>query len=325
MSVRGVVAVDAGRTNCRAAVFAVSADGSLGRVASAAGASEATLADPHGPARVAATVGRLTAELSKASDLAAPPDRLVVAAAGVVEGPALAELADRLVDGAAGEVLVACDVVAAHAGAFGGDAGVVLAVGTGAIALAVAEGGRHAVVDGGGFLIGDAGSGFAIGRAGLAAAMRHVDGRSGGSAALAVAAAARFGPIAELPHILHSAPDPARRVASFAADVAAAAGGDDGVALAILRDAAAELAGTVLAAGAALPPGDRRVALVGTLFEVEPLTARLLELTADRIVAEPMRMAPDATLAGAARLAVLPAGVYGALVATAGQGQRSRQ
>lgn len=333
-----VLAVDAGRTNCRAAVFHTSDSGELVRGRAVTVPSPATLVDPDGPARVAGTVAAALAELVETAGPGAglaPGSPLAVAAAGALRRPATAaraeafaaQLRDQLAARfpeqpaarpGAGGLVVAGDVVAAHAGAFGGEPGVVLALGTGAIALAAGPGGQHAVVDGAGYLLGDAGSGFAVGRAGLAAAVRHADGRPGGSAALAAAAAARFGPVPEVPYALHSTADPARQVASFAADVAAAAREGEPVAAAIWRDAVAELAETVVAAAAAVTAAGRRVALVGTLFALDdlltgPLSARLRQRLPDSTV----QVGSGDALAGAAALAVAPAGTYQELVVSA--------
>lgn len=309
-----ILAVDAGRTHCRAAVFTVAAGGGLERGESVTRASEATAVDPDGPARVAATITRTVADLP---DPGQDDAILAVSAAGALRRPAATALAGALAQ-TWGEVVVAGDVVAAHAGAFGGAPGVVLALGTGAIALAVGADGRHAVVDGAGYLVGDAGGGFAVGRAGLAAAIRHADGRAGGSAPLAAAAAARYGcPVAEVPYLLHTAADPARRVASFAEEVAAVARSGDPVAAAIWRDAVAELAETVLAAGAAVPDAGDRVALVGALFTLDDLlTGPLRERLAARRPAVTVRVDPGDALLGAARLAHLPAGPYRPLIAS---------
>jgi N-acetylglucosamine kinase-like BadF-type ATPase len=307
-----IVAVDLGRSHCRAAVFTVAAGGGLVRGESVTRASEATAVDPDGRARVAATITRTVADLP-----VGPGATLAVSAAGALRRAAATALAEALADGW-DRVVVAGDVVAAHAGAFGGDSGVVLALGTGAIALAVGADGRHAVVDGAGYLIGDAGGGFAVGQAGLAAAVRHADGRAGGSGALAAAAQARYGcPVAEVPYLLHAAPDPARRVASFAEDVAAVARAGDPVAAAIWRDAVAELAETVAAAGAAVPEAGDRVALVGAMFTLDDLlTDPLRERLAARWPAAEVRVDPGDPLLGAARLAHLPATPYTPLVAS---------
>lgn len=321
-----VVAVDAGRTQCRAALFAGAADPRRGPEATVP--SEATLADPDGASRVAGTVTAALGALGCWEQEA--PGTLSVAAAGSLARPQEAErLAEQLAGAmlvpqrwglASGvsQIVVTSDVVAAHAGAFAGAPGVVLAVGTGAVALALDPAEQHTLVDGGGYLFGDAGSGFAIGRAGLAAALRHDDGRLGGSAALAAAATARFAPqggsLRQVAAAFYGGSDPTRRVArvaSFAPDVAEAARAGDPVAAGIWQEAVTELAATLTAACAALPPACRQVVLVGSLSEVEdllvaPLRARLA--AADRGI--DMRTGDGDALAGAARLAHRPRDGY---------------
>ena len=310
-----VLAVDAGRTHCRVAV--------MGQDRPVAGPvvrdSGVSLADPDGAARLAERIRAAIAALPPV----APPEALVVAAAGGLTRPeAAARLADLLADLAPARVMVTSDVVAAHAGAFAGEAGVVLAVGTGAVALAVAPDGRHALVDGGGWLVGDDGSGFSIGRAGLAAALRHVDGRPGGSATLAEAAVAQFAPgagVRQALAALYADPAPAR-VASFAPSVAAAARAGDPAATGIWRQAVAHLASTVHTAVAALPDHLRpTVTVTGALSEVEdllvaPLRARL----ADHVPPVRVRTGETNALVGAATLARLGASAYRTLVYTQG-------
>jgi N-acetylglucosamine kinase-like BadF-type ATPase len=321
-----VVAVDTGRSTCRAAVFA----DPLQPVAeqSTTVVSEATLVDPDGPSRVAATV---TAALAALHRWRQPgPSTLVVAAAGCLTRPdAGAVLAEQLAGALAApsrwglgsgieRVIVASDVVASHAAAFDGAPGVVLAAGTGAVALALDPRGRHALVDGGGYLIGDAGSGFAVGRAGLAAALRHLDGRPGGSAALAAAASARFAPpggtLRDVAAALYGGSDPTRRVArvaSFTPDVAAVARAGDPVAVTIWQQAVAELAETITAACAGLPGTGGQVALVGNLFEIEDLlVAPLRAAVAAQSDEITLRTGSGDALLGAARLARTPAGGY---------------
>ncbi|MBW3636005.1 MAG: hypothetical protein KY445_06000 [Armatimonadetes bacterium] len=69
------------------------------------------------------------------------------------------------------------DVVAAHAGAFGGQPGIVLSAGTGAICFGADEHGERFYTDGWGPLIGDEGSGYWIGIEALRTVGRSLDGR----------------------------------------------------------------------------------------------------------------------------------------------------
>lgn len=303
-----VLAIDVGRTALRAAVFTDGARGSSIRLDSGA-----TLSDPDGPRRVARGVE--TALRALGDDPTADVGTIVVAAAGAVSRPDHAEaLADALVAlerPGHPEIVVTTDVFAAHAGALGGRPGVVIAAGTGAVACAIDAKGGVRLVDGAGYLIGDAGSGFAVGRAGLAAALRHHDGRPGGSARLASAAADRFGPLGELPGKVHGGPSPVRTVASFVPSVADAARAGDPVAAAIWRDAVCDLAETAIAACEALPEPDRRVAVTGSLFDLtdlvaEPFSTAVTAAAPDTTV---RAAAADATT-GAARFADPPAGIY---------------
>ena len=84
------------------------------------------------------------------------------------------------------------DGVIAHAGALGGEPGVVLIAGTGVVALAIGADGGLRTADGWGPWLGDEGGGAWIGAAGLRAALRAHDGR-GPSTTLLDAARARFG------------------------------------------------------------------------------------------------------------------------------------
>ena len=70
------------------------------------------------------------------------------------------------------------DVVAAHAGAFAGDPGIVVSAGTGAITLGADEFGEQFYADGWGPLLGDEGGGYWIGVEALRAVCRSLDGRA---------------------------------------------------------------------------------------------------------------------------------------------------
>jgi N-acetylglucosamine kinase-like BadF-type ATPase len=145
----------------------------------------------------------------------------------------------------AGQVLMAHDSVTSYLGALGAQRGAVVAVGTGVVTLAV---GATAVarVDGWGNLIGDAGSGYWIGRAALDAVMRAHDGR-GPATALTDVVRADFPDLEQAYIELQGDPGRVRRIASYARTVADLAGSDD-VAARICREAAAELAHSVITA-----------------------------------------------------------------------------
>lgn len=160
----------------------------------------------------------------------------------------------------AAQVIVASDVLSALIGAVGLGGGVVVAAGTGTTALGTDMRDTWVRVDGWGPLVGDDGSGAWIGRTGLNAALRGVDGRRGGSAALHHAAMSRWGEPAALIRELHSSPS-AALLASFAPAVRDAAVAGDAVAVEILRQAGGHLADAAIAALAEGVPA--RVSLVG--------------------------------------------------------------
>ena len=235
-----ILAVDLGKTSCRAAA--------AGRRAEAAGAPG--LAAPGGVRAAEAAI------LAVARGLG-PVDEVIVGAAGALAAPDAARaLGDALLASLRVErVAVTSDAVIAHAGALNGEPGVVLVVGTGVVALAIGADGALRTADGWGPWLGDEGGGAWIGAAGLRAALRAHDGR-GPSTTLLDAARARFGAPQTWPAQLTNA----AALASFAPDVLAAEG--DAAALAIVRAAAEELAATARAVG------HGPVAMVGGLAAV---------------------------------------------------------
>jgi N-acetylmuramic acid 6-phosphate etherase len=242
-----VLAVDLGKTSCRAAVD--------GRRAEGAGAPG--LAAPGGVRAAEAAILALAPGFG-------PVDEVIVGAAGALAAPDAARaLADALLASLrAHRVAVTSDAVIAHAGALGGEPGVVLVAGTGVVALAIDANGVLRTADGWGSWLGDEGGGAWIGAAGLRAALRAHDGR-GPFTTLLDAARARFGAPKTWPAQLTDA----RALASFAPDVLAAAG--DATALAIVSAAAGALAATARAAG------DGPVAMVGGLAGYNALRQHL--------------------------------------------------
>lgn len=292
-----VVAIDAGKSHTRAARFVDAV-----RVATARGPGVDHIASPGGADRVAASLAATLARLP-----AGPaPDRVCAGSTGLMLPSRYASgYADVVADvtGAA-HVSVTSDVVTTFVGALGLRTGAVIAAGTGAIALGVGEQ-RHTQVDGWGYLVGDAGSGFDIGRQGLVAALRHLDGR-GGSAALAAAAASRFGTATEIADAVSAAEIPPRLVAAFSRDVAAVAHAGDPVARRIWQDAALALAETAVAAvvGAELPSDGAVVAWNGGLFDEEELLLRpFLDALRARLPAVDAHPPDGDALDGAYRLA----------------------
>ena len=302
-----VLAVDLGKTGCRAAVWTEddSEPRSVHEVPGAPG-----LTDPEGVLAAQTAVRDATDAALK--DAAVERLRAVcVGAAGAVAAPdAARELAQRLLGTMpTGEVAVTSDAVTAHAGALGGDAGVVLAVGTGAVAVVAAEG-TFALVDGWGPWLGDEGSGAWTGLAGLRAALRAHDGR-GAETALRTAALDQYGALARLPVTVSQGGNPARSAAAFAPAVSRAAASGDPAAVRIMRAAATALADAVFAAARRIGDVPVPVAVTGGLTHLgapllDPLTAAL---TASEQVVE-LRSAQGDPLYGARLLALRSSGPH---------------
>ncbi|BBZ45275.1 hypothetical protein MPRM_25560 [Mycobacterium parmense] len=242
-----ILAVDLGKTSCRAL-----ADGRR-----AGGAGAPGLAAPGGARAAQASILAVARHFG-------PVDEVIVGAAGALAAPGAARALGQalLTSLRAKRVTVTSDAVIAHAGALGGEPGVVLVAGTGVVALAIDAHGVLHTADGWGPLVGDEGGGAWIGAAGLRAALRAHDGR-GPSTALLDAARARFGAPETWPAQLTGARD----LASFAPDVLDASG--DAAAQAIVGAAAEALAATARAAGAG------PVAMVGGLAGAQALRAHL--------------------------------------------------
>jgi len=217
-------------------------------------------------------------------------DAVVLGSTGVSGlGGAPRETLPALLGRAAGAraVLFVSDALISYVGALGLAGGAVVAAGTGAVAVGTDARGGWRKVDGWGHLLGDEGGGAWIGRAGLAAALRHLDGRPGGSAALLDALNRRFGTPAELVQELYTRADRASLLARFVPDVAAAAADGDPQAAAILDRAGTLLAETALAA---LPPdAPRVVSYAGSLI---PSVPRLREAFARRLAADGVDQPP---------------------------------
>lgn len=171
------------------------------------------------------------------------------------------------------EVWVGGDEATAHAGAFGGEAGVVLSAGTGVACYAFdpASGtARH--FDGAGYLIGDEGAGFWIGSRGIRAAIAANEGR-GPSTILMRLVASSLGHLDFLGAELHRGERPVDTIAQAAALVLQAHSEGDDVAEEILTNAASRLAVTATTAQAHIGP-KAPIALAGRLLQpASPLHA----------------------------------------------------
>ncbi len=316
-----VLAVDLGKTGCRAALWV---DASR---TDAEGIGAPGLASPSGAALAEAAILTVATRLLRAAGLE-QVEAVGVGAAGVLAASGAArQLVARLrISLPARLVMVASDAATSHAGALDGGPGVVLAAGTGAVALAIGPDGTQCQADGWGPWLGDEGSGAWLGLHGLRAALRAADGR-GPATALQAAAERRFGPPPELVAALEGHENPPRLAASFAADVARAAGAGDTVAAGLLRGAAAALAGTVRSAAAPLAgAGPVRFAMVGGLASLGPTLIDPLLEALRRDVAWLQPVAPCGTALDGARLLALRRDTLheGGVVREAGAGEGDR-
>jgi len=299
-------------------------DGGGTKTACAAARLDGTLlglghAGASNPLRVAGGFGgaaRAVAEAAKGAlaDAGGGPAR--VRAVFMALGGISDDDAARRMEAAAREVLDAADVaadndaVAALAAAVGESYGVIVIAGTGSIAMACDRSGRRARSGGWGYLIGDEGSGQWIGRLGLDAVARAHDGR-GPATGLTARANAHYGMVSpdDLRTILYRQPTDSRGVAGFSPEVMAAAGEGDGVAVAIVRSAAHELADMAIAAArqVGMDPGSKEfpVAPAGGVFSAgEVIMCPFREELATRAPAASLALPEFPPVVGAVMLAL---------------------
>lgn len=260
------ICVDVGRSHCEVVRHGGADEPTTTRSSTGAG-----LGDVSGVAGVVTVVRTAVGEpLSRSGahngDHSGGRWRLAVALPGVeTDRVRAAELSRALAAGWAVPpvaVLVVSDSAAWQVGAFAGDDGVVLAVGTGAVAVGLLDG-RVTRADGFGLLLGDDGGGAWVGREALRAAVR-------GHAALRAAGLRTCGPAGDWPGLVHRA-DGTARLASLVPDVVRLAEDGDPGATDVLDRAAVALgatlyeldppdgppAGSRVAACTAVPRGDR--------------------------------------------------------------------
>jgi N-acetylglucosamine kinase-like BadF-type ATPase len=304
-----VLAVDVGRTGCRAALWTgdaaepeaiASGDGSLG------------LGAANGPDVAETTILAVVEPLLKAHGVDCI-DAVGVGTPGAMHAPASARrLAEQLARSLpARMVAVTSDAITSHAGALGGKPGVVMAAGTGAVTVAIGADGRFRRVDGWGPWIGDEGSGAWLGRHGLQAAARASDGR-GPATNLTEAAASQFGSLSELAMKLGCDPNPARSMAAFAPAVAEAARNGDPVAVQLIEAAAAALARSIIAGAGALDATRKvRGVIIGGLVNLGPVLLDPLRATLERSGANlELQPAEGTSIDGARHLALVDDGIH---------------
>lgn len=258
-----VLAVDLGKTRCRAVVAdplrRVLHDGIGAPGLAAHGGVDAALAAIR-PALAAIRPALAVTRPALAAG-AIPVDAVAVGAAGAWAAPtAAAELARRLAAESAAPALVTSDVVSAHAGALAGGEGVLLIAGTGAAALAIDADGAT-LVDGWGPELGDFGSGSWLGREALRAVLRASAGL-GAATTLTDALREPVGDASSIHAWLAQGGALARRLATLAPLVLDAAADGDEVAVGVAAESIRLLTASAVAASVDHAPA---VALHGGL------------------------------------------------------------
>ena len=261
---RYVLGVDGGQSSTIAVV--ADEDGNLLGVG--AGGPANHLNEPGGPDRFRRSMtDAITGAIGGAGLVGQP---MAAACFGLTGGAAMVpEVLASIVP--VGKLRIESDVVTALAAATICRPGVIIIGGTGANAFGVNERGEQAQAGGWGFMMGDEGSGYDIAIRGLRAAVQASDGRAPATV-LQTAIPAHFGVKdlrAELHPLIYSGQLGRPRIASIARVVSAAANAGDGPSLAIMAEAAGELAKDVLAVLSKLGAldSDVPVAPIGGVFK----------------------------------------------------------
>ncbi len=203
-------------------------------------------------------------------------------------------------------ISVTTDAHIALAGATESGTGIIVIAGTGSMAYGRNSGSLDARAGGWGYIFGDEGGAFDIVRQAVRAALRMEEGWGPATSLRAVLSSAIEAPGANAAlHALYTPAWPRSRVASLASLVDGAATAGDSAALAILNDAAAQLAALAGSVRQQLWPrrADVEVAYAGGVFESLRVLERfrlLVELEEGVRVIAPLRSPAE----GALRLAI---------------------
>ncbi len=158
------------------------------------------------------------------------------------------------------------DYEIAHAGAFGGEEGIIAISGTGSVCYGRTRDGRCARSGGWGHLIGDGGSAYGLGRDALCAVARDIDGCSEHTV-LTSMLSERKGLVDQNTIISYVYSNDKRAVSSLSPIVEEACSAGDPVAMRILEDNAKDLVSDVLAVSDRLALTRCRIVLLGGLLE----------------------------------------------------------
>jgi glucosamine kinase len=269
-----LVAVDGGQTATKALIASV--DGTV--LAAGRGGPSDHFHGPDGIARnrraihdaVNTALAAAGAELGEVVSIGLG---LTGAPTGGDQAPVVAEIVREILPGA--RITAVADYVTNLAGASGGEPGVVLIAGGGAIGYGVTADGREALAGGFGYLLGDEGSAFDIGLRAIAAACRAEDLRGEATSLRAVVLEHFDIPsMRTIPRVVYRAGFPRERISLLAPAVADAAETGDTAARRIMATAGEELASTASGVIRQLfRPGDAvTVYLTGGVFSAgEPL------------------------------------------------------
>jgi glucosamine kinase len=207
------------------------------------------------------------------------PQQIARTCAGVAGAAddGVASLVQRFLIGIVGGAIeVIGDMEIALEGAFGGEAGVIVIAGTGAIAYGRNQRGETARAGGWGRLISDEGSGHWIGVEGVRAALREYDRGTRSSLLDALMVALHVGDVHDL--AVKANADPVLDFATLSPVVLSVAGRGDAVAARVLEQAGRELAATgATVIGRLFGNTDARVATHGGAFAAGSLLRHAFE------------------------------------------------
>lgn len=234
-----------------------------------------------GPDGLVRVVQEALAQAAQEAGLGEPPplEALVIGAAGIGR-PSDAEKALEAFGKAFPGVKVQAhnDAIVALAGGTLGDPGAVVIAGTGSTAWAYLPDGAWIRTGGWGYLLGDEGSGFAIGLEALRRVTRASDGReSPTSLTEAVLKAYEIADVWDMVPLMYGGPVPKQLIAGLAPVVLEEAEKGDQVAMAVVQQAAGDVAQLVAALRKnAELPAPCPLVVVGGLFS-NPLFFRLFQ------------------------------------------------
>jgi N-acetylglucosamine kinase-like BadF-type ATPase len=244
-----LIAVDGGGTRTRSAAF--DRTGQI-RAQWETGPSNHLVSDTH---RALASLAESIAAVLKACGAEREHVHAVSAGlAGVdVGGEGLLEARECLHRLGFENSIISADIVTAHAGALGGEPGVLALAGTGAAFFGVTRDGRHARAGGWGPVYGDEGSAYWIGQMSLQAAAAAYDGRGPKTALVElICDALGLRSFSETLQCIYRSKSQVHLIADLSRTAEAAAAARDGVAHNILERAGDELANGVASVAGAL-------------------------------------------------------------------------